>query len=62
MLASLKLKPEVDISELIVARDAAPGHHIDPGVLNMLNISLTGAVKTSSAAFTVGQYRGTQNY
>lgn len=60
MLASLKLKPEVDISELIVAKDAAPGHRIDPGVLNMLNISLTGAVKTRRAAFTVKLRRDTE--
>lgn len=41
MLASLKLKPEVNISELIARCDAIPGQHIDLGMLNMLNVCRT---------------------
>ena len=42
MLASLKLKSEVIISELIAeCEKQIPGQHIDPRLLNMLNIGLT---------------------
>lgn len=39
VLALLKLRPEVTVSELIVDCETQnPQQHIDPGMLNMVNI------------------------
>lgn len=51
MLASLKLKPEVIISELIVECERQiPGQHIDPGDVEYAkHLSDRGALKISDA-------------